>query len=437
MIISQSDWSGYRDKQKSIREKAASLMQAWIDKNGLADRYAMTQYAAALIDKYGEAAGALACDMYDELAVAQGVTLPAAVPAPLYGFGEVAKAINGSLLQSETGLKVPQVVERMTKQAGADTMLKNAKRDRAEWAWVPSGDTCAFCITLASRGWQHASKAAMKGGHAEHIHANCDCEYVIRFDGKSSVKGYDPDKYLEMYYGAYIGEYENENMARTKKRQDGFSNAQINALRRELYANKKASIMNRARTIKNEAVLREITKSDIIDMEKYDDIVRFFDQKKIQIIGFENKDILDVKAVFAGVDDALNLMPGAEAHINKIVYNPKLKVMGKMHSDGLMEIGPSGLRDYGTGAHETAHAFDFAMSNGNSDFSEQIVESARKALNLRKNSKEYLNLRIRLCGNLQDADKPYEVFAYGVETELGGVDNKLAKAIVDELRNIK
>ena len=233
MIISQSDWSGYRDKQKSIREKAASLMQAWIDKNGLTDRYAMTQYAAALIDKYGEAAGALACDMYDELAVAQGVTLPAAVPAPLYGFGEVAKAINGSLLQSETGLKVPQVVERITKQAGADTMLKNAKRDRAEWAWVPSGDTCAFCITLASRGWQHASKAAMKGGHAEHIHANCDCEYVIRFDGKSSVKGYNPDEYKRMYYGA----------------EGNTSRERINSLRMELEQSRKHRVYEHENSI--------------------------------------------------------------------------------------------------------------------------------------------------------------------------------------------
>ena len=63
-------------------------------------------------------------------------------------------------------------------------------------------DTCAFCITLASRGWQHASEAALRGGHAEHIHANCDCEYAIRFDGYSSVAGYDLEKYLHQYRAA-------------------------------------------------------------------------------------------------------------------------------------------------------------------------------------------------------------------------------------------
>ena len=45
------------------------------------------------------------------------------------------------------------------------------------------------------------SKKALKNGHAEHIHANCDCQYAVRFDGKSNVSGYDPDKYLKMYNG--------------------------------------------------------------------------------------------------------------------------------------------------------------------------------------------------------------------------------------------
>ena len=87
-------------------------------------------------------------------------------------------------------------------QVGADTTLKNAERDGAQFAWVPHGDTCAFCIALASRGWQYKSKKAMRNGHAEHIHAHCDCEYAVRFDGKSTVAGYDPDKYLEEYYDA-------------------------------------------------------------------------------------------------------------------------------------------------------------------------------------------------------------------------------------------
>ena len=80
--------------------------------------------------------------------------------------------------------------------------MNNALRDGAQWAWIPSGDTCAFCIALASRGWQKASKKALKNGHAEHIHANCDCTYAVRFDNNLEVEGYDPKEYQKMYYGA-------------------------------------------------------------------------------------------------------------------------------------------------------------------------------------------------------------------------------------------
>ena len=56
----------------------------------------------------------------------------------------------------------------------------------------------------------------MKGNHAQHIHANCDCTFAVRFDEKSS---YDPQKYAEIYYSA-------EGSSSTDK---------INSIRRELY----------------------------------------------------------------------------------------------------------------------------------------------------------------------------------------------------------
>ena len=96
-------------------------------------------------------------------------------------------------------------------------------------------DICAFCITLASRGWQRASEAALRGGHAEHIHANCDCEYAIRFDGYSTVAGYDPEKYLRQYRGT-------GSDVKTMRRMDYAKNREhINAQKRAAYAARKAS----------------------------------------------------------------------------------------------------------------------------------------------------------------------------------------------------
>lgn len=224
MEIPKSDWERYIKKLSAINKKAADLMRGWIEANGYDSIEELIYWANGLTQKYGEAAATLACEMYDSIAAASGVIVPASVPASVVPEGYVAKAVRETLNKSPA--TVPNVVGRMVKQAGADTMLQNAQRDGAQFAWIPSGDTCAFCITLASRGWQYMSKKALKNGHAEHIHSNCNCEYAVRFDEKSGVAGYDPKKYEDMYYGA------DGNTPQEK----------INALRREMYAENKDKI---------------------------------------------------------------------------------------------------------------------------------------------------------------------------------------------------
>lgn len=200
MQISTKAWVQYITKMAKISQKAADLMQAYVQKHGFDDDKALLDYAFALSQRYGQAIGSLSCSMYEATAAAQGVTVPTAEMADLPEYGEVAKAVHGTMKHSP--VSVPSTVARLVKQVGADTILKNAMRDGAQFAWVPHGDTCSFCITLASRGWQYMSKKALKNGHAEHIHANCDCQYAVRFDGKSGVGGYDPDKYLAQYNAA-------------------------------------------------------------------------------------------------------------------------------------------------------------------------------------------------------------------------------------------
>ncbi len=180
-------------------------------------------YAAFnLSTKYGEAAAAIACEMYDAVGIASGMTLPAAEPAATATYNEVAKAVQGTM-KTGNAQTIAGSVSRLVKMAGVDTTMQNAIRDGAEWAWIPRGETCAFCIALASRGWQRASKKVLKGGHAEHIHANCDCTFAIRHDSSSNVAGYEPDKYLDMY-----------NSTR------GTPTEKINAMRRAAYAEHKA-----------------------------------------------------------------------------------------------------------------------------------------------------------------------------------------------------
>ena len=200
MQITAKTWNEYITRLSRLNQKAGQLMRQYIDTHGTGDADALITYAAALVTKYGEGSAELACQMYDALAEAANAGVPAAEPAEPADYGEVARMVNATKNQNPANL--PNGVSRLVKRTGADTTLKNAVRDGAEWAWVPHGDTCPFCITLASNGWQKASSKVLKGGHAEHIHANCDCEFAIRFDHNTTVAGYDPDKYLAQYNAA-------------------------------------------------------------------------------------------------------------------------------------------------------------------------------------------------------------------------------------------
>lgn len=221
MTISKAVWLKYVRMLSSVNLKATQTMIQYVQKRGFGNVEELISMAFSVANHYGEAAAAAATEMYNAIAAAEGVVVPSAIPADPATYGEVAKAVQGTMKTSPE--LVPQTVGRLVKQAGADTMLKNAKRDGAQFAWVPSGDSCAFCMMLASRGWQYMSKDAMDGGHAEHIHSNCDCEYVVRFDTSSNVAGYNPDRYRKIYDEAEGTSYKDK----------------LNSMRRDLYAEQK------------------------------------------------------------------------------------------------------------------------------------------------------------------------------------------------------
>lgn len=227
MTISATAWTAFLARLRKVNDAATDKMLKYIERNGMPQTQeqinAAIDYAFGLATKYGEAAAELACQMYDATALASGVVLPASEPAATATMHEVAKAIQGTVKTGNANI-IASAVGRQVKMAGVDTTMKNALRDGAEWAWIPHGETCAFCITLASRGWQRASRKAIRGGHAEHIHANCDCTYAIRFDTTTNVAGYEPDKYLDMY-----------NSTR------GTPTEKTNAMRRAAYAENKAN----------------------------------------------------------------------------------------------------------------------------------------------------------------------------------------------------
>lgn len=223
MTISEKEWENYIRLLGNLSQTVADKVRDYIEKNGLENTKELIDYSYALVTQYGEGAAALSAQMYDVVAELEGRYLEAAQMAPTASYGDVAKSVNGTLKTSQNAEEIAGAVSRWVKMAGADTTLQNSIRDGAEFAWIPHGDTCAFCLTLASRGWQRASMKILRNGHAEHIHSNCDCQYAIRFNSRSTVDGYDPDRYADMYYSAE---------GRTPKER-------INAMRREFYARDK------------------------------------------------------------------------------------------------------------------------------------------------------------------------------------------------------
>lgn len=241
MKISTKDWAAYIARLSELDKAAGDQMLRWIQRNGFEDTQALLVFAYSLVTKYGEGSATLAAEMYDAIAQMQHAAVEAAVPAATATYGETAAAIRGTMKISENADMVAATTGRLVKQAGADTMVQNAKRDGAYFAWIPSGDTCPFCLMLASNGWQKASKRTIKGDHADHIHAHCNCTFAIRFDNSLEVEGYDPEKYKARYDEAE-GDTWQEKINDMRRVDYGQRKEEINAQKREAYATRKARL---------------------------------------------------------------------------------------------------------------------------------------------------------------------------------------------------
>ena len=261
MNIPLKVWEKYRDTLKRVNKAAFDDMLNFLQQIGGygGHEQEVIEYAYALATQYGEAAAACACEMYDAVAKASGVIVPPAEPAATATYTETAIAVRGSAKQSEQ--VIPSAVSRLTKMAGADTTLKNATRDGAQFAWIPFGDTCAFCRMLASRGWQNISKRTLRNGHAEHIHGNCDCQYATSFTGGSEYKFYDPDKYLEEYENASDGKWKDK----------------LNAMRRSDYAAQEPKTI---RTVEKKAAIENKYGKEINFEKTFTDQEKFKDSRK-------------------------------------------------------------------------------------------------------------------------------------------------------------
>lgn len=234
MTVKRSTWDKYSKRLSKINAEAARLIQEWIDRNGLDDIDALTDYAYGIATKYGEAAGALSAELYDAIAeLSQANTEPAEI-APTPSYGEMAKTVRGVMKQSRNAAMIAAAVGRQVKRCGAQTTLKNAGRDRAEAAWIAIGDTCPYCLMIAAEGWKRVSPTSQ----ADHIHGNCDCTYSVRFNKDTQIGGYDPGRYEKMFDSAE-GDTTEEKLNSMRRDAYAKNKDEINAQKRDAYALRK------------------------------------------------------------------------------------------------------------------------------------------------------------------------------------------------------
>ena len=264
--ITQREWNRYIALLRSINNEAANeFRDLIISKGGYnnIERQKLIDYAYGLATKYGEASAAVSAEMYDAMAALSGASVPAALPAETATYSDVAKTVNGIIKNTANEEILAQGVGRLVKMAGTDTILSNAYRDRpkgrgskrrhsgAQVAWIPSGDTCPYCIMLSSKGWQNQTEWGASH-HAEHIHANCDCNYAVRFNDDLNVEGYDPEEYKQMYDDADPG---------------GSREDKLNAMRREAYAKNKDEINAQKRSNYEKRKEREESSAEEIKVD--------------------------------------------------------------------------------------------------------------------------------------------------------------------------
>ena len=162
-------------------------------------RDAVVSAVNAVLDAYSLAAGQASADFFDaSREIAVGSRLGAAVATgrdPDATEGAI-RAFVDKVLKGDIDSFNSAVLSRVgyeLKRSAGQTMMENAARDplKPRFARVPGGgETCKFCLMLASRGFVYHSKKA--AGSFDHYHDGCDCKVVCSWDN-GGVEGYDPD----------------------------------------------------------------------------------------------------------------------------------------------------------------------------------------------------------------------------------------------------
>lgn len=199
--ITAEQLSDYEEKLSAIRSSAGIAFKTFaleqdLSKLGEEARKSAIYHAAnKAVSHLSDAAGSVACDFFDAhvtgAAPSEIAPLPKFIKRRLYEHiekyaktHEIGDDEFMRLLAEEVGGEAVQHANRTT--------VHNAAKNGVRYARVPFGNSCAFCLMLASRGFVYHSTTSA-GEDKGHYHSNCHCKIVAGKEG-TEIEGYNLEK---------------------------------------------------------------------------------------------------------------------------------------------------------------------------------------------------------------------------------------------------
>lgn len=169
----------------------------------------LADFMVTLVDAYGPISGVIAADFYDEMREESGQAGsfsaqlgPDTDPEQVRGSSDwAAQPLFDETPDQKAALhRFLGSTQRLVQEQGRQTIMLSVELDPAKprWARMPIGDTCDWCVMLASRGADYTSRAsAVSKSNGGAFHDECDCQPVVIWDGDTLP--YDQQKYLDEY----------------------------------------------------------------------------------------------------------------------------------------------------------------------------------------------------------------------------------------------
>ena len=171
----------------------------WSKSNVAECRSAVVDAIFSVLPAYADAAAQAGADFYDAIrvvevgdpmgAIAMSDFDPVAFDGAVRVF--VQDVIDGKPID-QFNSKVIDRVDKDIRRAANMSVAGNAQRDplKPKYARVPSGgETCSFCLMLASRRAVYKKEEA-----ASHAHPGCDCRIVPSHGDGSEIEGVRPGR---------------------------------------------------------------------------------------------------------------------------------------------------------------------------------------------------------------------------------------------------